>query len=809
MAIDSGMPHRILLIDSYDSFTYKSVSAFPRSTRETDLSPSSLACLCRRSITNCRIHIIKNDQFSLSEILPYLGYFAAVIVGPGPGSPERPEEVGIIKDLWKIANEHLLPIFGVCLGLQSLGVEFRAKLKRLDVVKHGQVSHIYHEGIDIFKGVGEVNGVRYHSLHVELAADGELQQLAWSDDGEENGLVVMALKHTSKPFWAVQYHPESVCTDGGGSEVISNFWRLARNWAGTHERRPRPWSATAQDIIGPSWPQVLSNIPSKVPSVIGTVTTHVFSSPDLATTTICELFGVSDESTSFVLLDSVAQPGRFTIIGVLNHSTPKITYFTGESFVTMTKGSIPIRQSLRSHDIWSWLAAFMRGRKFQGGSSEIPFWGGLVGYLSYELGVRSLSVPRRTEEVKSHPDINLVFVERSIVRDSVTGNVYVQSLIPNDDAWISDTAARIKDAVRPLDLDVDQVTSRQKCYEALTSNAPIVMLPDKASYISRIKSAKDHLFAGDSYELCVTAPTRIIRDKLSTKSNDKPTSSSWELYKTLRSKNPAPYSGYIRLHPSTLVASSPERFLSYSRGPGTVCQLRPIKGTLRKGPGVTRAVAEQALAGNRKEVAENLMIVDLIRHDLHGVVGEDVEVRKFCGVEESETVWSLVSVIEGKLPLSALNIPNLDSELGWEVLSRSLPPGKYIHFYLRRLVVVDISWIGSMTGAPKKRSVEILQNLEDSSRNIYSGVFGYWCVGGGGDWSVVIRSCFKYDDQTDTPSNDVLRPSTIANDKEEWVIGAGGAITALSDPEAEWDEMIVKLQSALGAFGATVSPQTQ
>jgi len=123
--------------------------------------------------------------------------------------------------------------------------------------------------------------------------------------------------------------------------------------------------------------------------------------------------------------------------------------------------------------------------------------------------------------------------------------------------------------------------------------------------------------------------------------------------------------------------------------------------------------------------------------------------------------------------------------------------------------------IGSMTGAPKKRSVEILQTLEDSSRSIYSGVFGYWCVGGSGDWSVVIRSCFKYDNQFDTHSDDVLGAdeetmSTVANDtdKEEWVIGAGGAITALSDPEAEWDEMIVKLQSALRAFGATISPET-
>lgn len=92
-----------------------------------------------------------------------------------------------------------------------------------------------------------------------------------------------------------------------------------------------------------------------------------------------------------------------------------------------------------------------------------------------------------------------------------------------------------------------------------------------------------------------------------------------------------------------------------------------------------------------------------------------------------------------------------------------------------------------MTGAPKKRSVEILQTLEDSNRSIYSGVFGYWCISGRGDWSVTIRSCFKFDDGSES-------------EQEEWVIGAGGAITALSDPDAEWDEMMVKLQSVLRTF---------
>lgn len=103
-----------------------------------------------------------------------------------------------------------------------------------------------------------------------------------------------------------------------------------------------------------------------------------------------------------------------------------------------------------------------------------------------------------------------------------------------------------------------------------------------------------------------------------------------------------------------------------------------------------------------------------------------------------------------------------------------------------------------MTGAPKKRSVEILQTLEDNDRSIYSGVFGYLDVGGGGDWSVVIRSCFKYDDR---PQDGAA--NCTDHKAETWTVGAGGAITALSDPDSEWDEMIVKLRSVLGIFEAT------
>ncbi|KAJ7706010.1 para-aminobenzoate synthase [Mycena rosella] len=715
---------RLLLIDSYDSFTF------------------NLASLCKQSIPNCSIYLIRNDTFTISELLPLLKFFSAVIVGPGPGSPENDQDIGVIKDLWKIAEQSLLPVFGVCLGLQSLGVAYGAQLKRLDVVKHGQISHIHHQGVELFHGVGLVEAVRYHSLHVVLEVGCGVEELAWADDGAENGRVVMAVRHTSKPFWAVQYHPESVCTRGGGLEVIQNFWRLAQSWTRKTGRQTLVWNIAVGNAVGDPWQCSPLPSPHTTPSASRPiVSTAVLELPVMTAATVCELFGVSDEKSPFVSLDSAAQPGRFSIIGSLMQSSLQITHFVGDGFLSLTRGRHSVQEDLGRRDVWTWLAEFMATKRVRGGHPDIPFWGGLIGLLSYELGVHSLGVASRERHTRQHPDLNLVFVEHSVVIDSVTGRVFVQSLIP-DDSWITDTTSiLVKASLEPAKTVPPSFKD--------SPGTPVVTLPDKCRYIARINEAKERIFAGDSYELCLTARTTISLPSTFSVSG----SSSWRRYQALRTKNPAPYSAYIRLHPTTLLSSSPER-------------------TVRKAPGITRADAEAALVGSTKEVAENLMIVDLIRHDLHAVVGEDVEVKQFCVVEEYETVWQLVSVIEGRLEPGTYGASDPDSQLGWEMLKRSLPPG-------------------SMTGAPKKRSVEILQTLEDHERGIYSGVFGYWCVGGGSDWSVTIRSCFKFDGWEDGPT-------------EDWNIGAGGAITALSDADAEWEEMIVKLTSVVGAFTSCI-----
>lgn len=141
----------------------------------------------------------------------------------------------------------------------------------------------------------------------------------------------------------------------------------------------------------------------------------------------------------------------------------------------------------------------------------------------------------------------------------------------------------------------------------------------------------------------------------------------------------------------------------------------------------------------------------------------NVRVPKLMSIEEYSTVYQLVSVIEGDLSSSP-------SASGLSVLAASLPPG-------------------SMTGAPKKRSCELLKEIEGGkARGLYSGVVGYLDVGGGGDFSVVIRTAYRWDDSDDDEGEGV------------WRVGAGGAITSLSEREAEWEEMMGKRESVVNSL---------
>ncbi|KAK7750607.1 hypothetical protein SLS62_007454 [Diatrype stigma] len=377
-----------------------------------------------------------------------------------------------------------------------------------------------------------------------------------------------------------------------------------------------------------------------------------------------------------------------------------------------------------------------------------------------------------------------------------------------------------------------------------------IQTPDAAAYEAKVRRCQEFIASGDSYELCLTDQTLITTTTTTTtniggKGDNSHTNhyyndhnhrnhgpqllqdtASWKLYRRLRERQPAPYGSYLRLGGATLVSSSPERFLEFD-GVGGRCSMRPMKGTVRKGgegrSGGATTTLEQAerLLRVPKEEAENLMIVDLVRHDLHGVCGAGgVSVPHLLKVEEYASVFQMVSVVEGRFPPAAAAAapsttttttaaakttvggsgsgseshqqqPSQNRVTGLDVLAASLPPG-------------------SMTGAPKKRSCELLlgQGLEGQGpeRSLYSGVVGYMDVAGRGDWSVTIRSLFRWDDET-TVTRVVRKEEGEGGDEgvqevleEVWHIGAGGAVTALSTPEGEREEMFTKLRGPLGVF---------
>jgi para-aminobenzoate synthetase len=271
----------------------------------------------------------------------------------------------------------------------------------------------------------------------------------------------------------------------------------------------------------------------------------------------------------------------------------------------------------------------------------------------------------------------------------------------------------------------------------------------RETYLDDIRRIHEHLRNGESYEVCLTNKiwAEISPDPL-------------PLYRNLRRVNPAPFSAYLRLGEAAVLSSSPERFLSIGRD--RWAEAKPIKGTSRRGhtPEEDLALSEELRTGEKNR-AENLMITDLLRNDL-GVVCEigTVHVPHLMEIETYETVHQLVSTIRGRLR----------DEVGPAECIRACFPG------------------GSMTGAPKKRTMEIIDDLEREPRGVYSGAIGYLGLSGGCDLNIVIR--------------------TIVMDGASTTIGAGGAIIMQSDPEDEFDETVLKASALIRAIDPEADPGT-
>ncbi|MFV2199117.1 aminodeoxychorismate synthase component I [Nocardiopsis sp. LOL_012] len=351
------------------------------------------------------------------------------------------------------------------------------------------------------------------------------------------------------------------------------------------------------------------------------------------------------------------------------------------------------------------------------------FTGGYVGYLGYELKADCGGTRAHTSPL---PDAVWMRCDRFTAVDHAENTTY---------AVHTDTGAHACDRAR-------RTLERLRRLPALPPPPPAppaLHLPDhlerpRQGYLDDIKECLGHLAQGESYEICLTDRLRLPQAP----------GSDLDAYRRLRAASPAPYAALLRLGGASVLSASPERFLRVD-GHRTA-ESRPIKGTApRHADPEADARAARHLRTDPKTRAENLMIVDLLRNDLGRVCETgSVEVPAFMYTESYATVHQLLSTVRGRLRPEVSTVEAV----------RSCFPG------------------GSMTGAPKVRTMEIIDRLESSARGVYSGALGYLSHNGTADLSVVIRTAVRVGGEV--------------------TIGAGGAIVLDSDPGDEYAEMLLK-----------------
>ena len=439
------------------------------------------------------------------------------------------------------------------------------------------------------------------------------------------------------------------------------------------------------------------------------------------------LFG--QEPFSFWLDSSLSDgtDARFSFMGGYSEKDAQIVRYFAHSRRLET-GSIHALDSTTGD-----LFEFLKTRLAEGpvDSQDLPFdfTSGFVGYFAYELKELTGSPCSHRSD---HPDAYGLFVDRFIAIDHLNAELYMvfrggaESAAEADECFAG-WSSTLRKAAGALPEELPAET-RSAVRPSLS----------ESQYLERIERCLEAIADGETYEVCLT-------NRLSVETSVDP----FQYYRRLRKRNPAPYSAFLRFPELSVACSSPERFLKVSRS--GAAESRPIKGTSARSPiPAEDEILRCRLAEDEKSQAENLMIVDLLRNDLGRVceVGS-VAVPKLMHVETYATVHQLVSTITGRLRPGETAVDCL----------RALFPG------------------GSMTGAPKIRTMEILDALEDHVRGVYSGAIGFLSANGTADWNIVIR--------------------TAVFSEGVATIGAGGAIVALSDPQEEWQELLLKANALL------------
>jgi len=669
--------------------------------------------------------VVHNDGVSWDELSSW--DYDNIVISPGPGRPERPTDFGVCADAIREAD---VPLLGVCLGHQGLGHLTGGTVVHAPEVMHGRLSTIRHNGSRLFAGIPEeFEVVRYHSLCVASPPPDDLEVTAWTSDG-----VIMGVRDLRRPRYGVQFHPESICTSYG-KQLLENFRDL------TVEHGPLAsvsGRARSRSIV----PHRPSGAEPDDHGEVRLVSRRIEGIEDPERVFV-QLFGTDPHAFWLDSSRTGDERSRFSFMGGSDGPLSSLVYYdvaAKEVTVVGRDGSTVVHRET----IFDYLGRELQRLRVDSENLPFDFNCGFVGYFGYELkGDCGGSIVHRSPL----PDAVFLLADRILAFDHEEQCVFAVCMVDGSTAadgerWLEDVSVRLRALPEASAPSWPGMAARRKSVQFYLGRS-------HETYLEDIAQCKQYLRDGETYEVCLTnkVKTDVAPDPLA-------------LYRVTRHVNPAPFAAFLRYGDAAVVCSSPERFLRIQRDRWV--EAKPIKGTVRRGKteAEDRALAEELQAGEKNR-AENLMITDLLRNDL-GVVCEigTVHVPHLFAVETFETVHQLVSTIRGRLR----------DDLGPADCIRACFPG------------------GSMTGAPKKRTMEIIDELEQEARGVYSGSIGYLGLCGAADLNIVIR--------------------TIVMDGESTSIGMGGAIVMQSDAEEEYEETILKAEALMKAIVLCVNGQS-
>ncbi|OGN99027.1 MAG: aminodeoxychorismate synthase, component I [Chloroflexi bacterium RBG_13_51_18] len=438
----------------------------------------------------------------------------------------------------------------------------------------------------------------------------------------------------------------------------------------------------------------------------------------------------------------VQKLGRYSFMG----SDPFLVMRSRGTEITLIKNGVEEKKQGNPFDV---LGELLKTYTFKDRKSEIPFLGGAVGYFSYDLCHFIEKLPKQAKDDLQLPECYLGFYDAIIAFDHMKGKTYLISTgFPEleekkrqqrAEARLNELRNMIMLAPPPASFEEEKREKRKK----LKSNF------SHEGYLEAVDRAREYIGAGDIFQV-------NLSQRLEVEIKTTP----YELYKRLRKINPAPFANYFNFGGVSIVGASPERFLKVK---GDWVETRPIKGTKPRGetPEEDKALAESLMA-SKKDRAENIMIVDLERNDIGRVCRYGtVKVTELAILETYPTVFHLTSTVVGQLR-EGKNIIDL--------LKATFPGG-------------------SITGAPKVRAMEIIDELEPTRRSVYTGSLG--CISFSGDMDL----------------NIVIRTFIVKDGKAYFQVG--GAIVYDSEPEAEYIETLDKGKALIQALGLAVGKDAE